>query len=74
MMIELHTPARLMDAQMGHADGSVQALYSHVTEGMIRELLDGLTQKRDGALAERRLLNPGSPVAALDRLLRGMEK
>ncbi|MDT5039457.1 MAG: hypothetical protein QOE51_442 [Actinoplanes sp.] len=74
MMVELRTPARLMDAQMGHADGSVQALYSHVTDGMICDLLDGLTQKWEKALAERRLLSPRSPVPALDRLLTGAEE
>ncbi len=42
-MIELGTPATLMDDQMGHADGSVQARYSHVTAEMTRRLLDGLT-------------------------------
>jgi Phage integrase family len=44
LMIEVGTPATLMDAQMGHADGSVQARYSHVTEGMTGRLLDGLTE------------------------------
>jgi hypothetical protein len=34
MMIELGTPATLMDAQMGYEDGSVHARYSHVTSGM----------------------------------------
>ncbi|MEU7872801.1 hypothetical protein [Dactylosporangium sp. NPDC049140] len=43
-MIELGTSATLMDAQMGHADGSVQALYAHVTAGMVRRLLDRLTE------------------------------
>ena len=33
-MVELGTPAPLMDEQMGHEDGSVQARYSHVTSGM----------------------------------------
>jgi hypothetical protein len=47
----------------------VQALYSHVTDGMIRDLLDGLTQVWEKALAERRRLSPRSPVAVLDRLL-----
>jgi hypothetical protein len=68
-MVELRTPARLMDAQMGHVDGSVQALYSHVTDGMLRDLLDGLTREWEKALAERRQLSPRSPVGALDRLL-----
>ncbi|BCJ55067.1 hypothetical protein Asp14428_65420 [Actinoplanes sp. NBRC 14428] len=46
---------------MGHADGSVQALYSHVTDGMIRDLHDGLTQVWGRALADRRGLSPRSP-------------
>ncbi|MFI5491342.1 hypothetical protein [Actinoplanes sp. NPDC051859] len=66
--------ARLMDAQMGHADGSMQALYSHVTDGMIRELLDELTRIWENASAQRRRLSARSPVAALDRLLRAGEK
>jgi integrase len=74
LMIELRTPARLMDAQMGHADGSVQALYAHVTDGMIRDLLDGLTRTWEGALAQRRQLSARSPVAVLDRLLTGAEE
>jgi hypothetical protein len=71
-MVELGTPATLMDAQMGHADGSVQALYAHVTAGMSQRLLDGLTEVWDEALAARRRISPGSPVAVLDRLLRGV--
>ena len=51
--------------------GSVQALYPHVTDGMIRELLVGLTRLWEEALAQRRLLSPRSPVAVLDRLLTG---
>ncbi|WP_238007817.1 LacI family DNA-binding transcriptional regulator [Dactylosporangium sp. AC04546] len=70
MMVELGTPATLMDAQMGHADGSVQALYAHITAGMTQRLLDGLTDVWRAALAERRRLSPGSPVGALDQLLR----
>jgi integrase len=69
LMIELGTPATLMDAQMGHADGSVQAIYSHVTQEMIERLLGGLTTSWRAALETRRALNPRSPVAVLDRLL-----
>jgi integrase len=43
LMVELGTPATLMDAQMGHEDGSVQARYSHITPDMVQRLLDGLT-------------------------------
>ena len=70
IMIELGAPATLMDAQMGHADGSVQARYSHVTDGMADRLLDGLTGLWIEALEARRQLSPRSPVAVLDRLLR----
>jgi integrase len=41
LMVELGTPATLMDDQMGHEDGSVQARYSHITSGMLQRLLDG---------------------------------
>jgi integrase len=68
MMVELGTPATLMDAQMGHEDGSVQARYAHVASGMTGRLLDGLTELW-AALDARREFSPRSPVAVLDRLL-----
>jgi integrase len=70
LMVELGTPPTLMDDQMGHSDGSVQARYAHATREMIRRLLDGLTAAWRTALAARRELSPGSPVAVLDRLLK----
>ncbi|HEX6682865.1 MAG TPA: hypothetical protein VF062_08730 [Candidatus Limnocylindrales bacterium] len=73
LLDELGTPKKLTDEQMGHSDGSVQAGYSHVTDTMIRRLMDGLTELWEAALAERRAMAPGSPVAVLDRLLKGVE-
>ncbi len=70
LMEELGTPPKLMDERLGHEDGSVQARYSHVTAPMRRRLLDGLTERWDAALEARRGMNPGSPVAVLDVLLR----
>ncbi len=70
LMVELGTPSTVMDDQMGHSDGSVQARYAHATPEMVRRLLDGLTQVWEDALAARRQLSPGSSVAALDGLLR----
>jgi hypothetical protein len=70
MMVELGTPATLMDTQMGHADRSVQGLYAHITPAMTARLLGGLTELWTAALAARRELNPGSPVPVLDQLLR----
>jgi len=58
---------------MGHRDGSGQAGYSHVTDLMVQRLMDGLTELWEAALAERRAMSPGSPVAVLDRLLKTME-
>jgi integrase len=70
LMVELGTPATLMDVQMGHQDGSVQARYAHITPAMSERLLDGLTTLWLEALAARRDLSRGSPVTVLDRLLR----
>jgi hypothetical protein len=70
LMVELGTPPTVMDDQMGHSDGSVQARYAHATADMVRRLLDGLTAVWEDALAARRQLSPVSPVAVLDRLLR----
>lgn len=69
LMEELGTPAKLMDERMGHADGSIQARYTHVTPGMRAQLLDGLTGLWVAALDARRALAPRSPVKVLDRLL-----
>jgi integrase len=51
LMEELRTPAKLMDERLGHADGSIQARYSHVTATMRAQLLDGLTETWLAALA-----------------------
>jgi hypothetical protein len=69
LMVELGTPPTLMDDQMGHSDGSMQARYAHATSEMLRRLLDGLTGVWTEALDARRELSPGSPVVILDRLL-----
>jgi integrase len=70
LMVGLGTPSTVMDEQMGHSDGSVQARYAHATADMVRRLLDGLTAVWESALQTRRELSPGSPVAVLDGLLR----
>jgi integrase len=70
LMDELGTPPKLKDERMGHEDGSVQARYSHVTAEMRRRLVDDLTSVWRAALAQRRSMGPGSPVAVLDRLLK----
>jgi hypothetical protein len=58
LMVELGTPATVMDEQMGHSDGSVQARYAHTTADMVRRLLDGLTAAWENALAARRSAPP----------------
>jgi len=68
-MVELGTPAALMDERLGHADGSVQARYTHVTADMRRRLVEALTEVWEAALARRRELSPGSPVEMLNELL-----
>ncbi|MEV7229706.1 LacI family DNA-binding transcriptional regulator [Polymorphospora sp. NPDC051019] len=70
-MVELGTPPPLMDDRMGHEDGSVQARYSHVTTEMRQRLMAGLTGLWEASLSTRREMALGSPVAVLDRLLKG---
>jgi hypothetical protein len=69
LMEELGTPKRLMDAQMGHEDGSIGARYAHVTTTMVGRLITDLTEAWQAAFDARLALSPGSPVAVLDRLL-----
>jgi integrase len=74
IMEEAGTPPKLMDERLGHEDGSVQARYSHVTPRMRARLMDALTEQWEEALDIRRTMSPGSPVAALDALLRSGER
>ncbi|WP_433720936.1 hypothetical protein ACQP2Y_37350 [Actinoplanes sp. CA-051413] len=69
MMVELGPPATLMDEQMGHEDGSVQARCAHLASGMTQRLVDDLTELWTAALRGRRAINLRSPVAVLDQLL-----
>ena len=68
LMVELGTPAKLMDERMGHEDGSVQARYSHVTAEMRRRLVGDSSNMWEAALDQRRRLSSRSPVAVLDAL------
>ncbi|MEU8406910.1 LacI family DNA-binding transcriptional regulator [Micromonospora sp. NPDC048842] len=70
VMVGAGIPSKLMDDRMGHEDGSVQARYSHVTQDMRQRLLVALTDLWEASLAARREMSPGSPVGALDRLLK----
>ncbi|MFE2046625.1 LacI family DNA-binding transcriptional regulator [Streptomyces sp. NPDC059477] len=69
VMEDLGTPPKLMDERMGHLDGSVQARYSHITDGMRQRLMDGLTDVWEQSLDARLALHDRSPVPILDRLL-----
>jgi integrase len=72
MMEEIGVPKKLQDDRMGHADGSVQARYSHITAAMRQRLMDDLTAQWEAALRARRAMSSGSPVRALDALLRAV--
>lgn len=69
MMEDLGTEKVLMDERMGHIDGSVSACYAHVTPGMRKRLMLGLTDQWEAALDARLAMCPRSPVRALDTLL-----
>ena len=69
LMAELGIPEVLSHDRLGHKLGGIAGLYSHVTDGMREELMGKLTDRWDKALDARRVLNPRSPVTALDGLL-----
>ncbi|MFD6818801.1 tyrosine-type recombinase/integrase [Streptomyces sp. NPDC060085] len=71
LMREVGTPPKLMDERMGHEDGSVQSRYDHITPRMRQALMTALTGMWEEALDARRTMSLGSPVAALDALLKG---
>ncbi|MEV0187483.1 LacI family DNA-binding transcriptional regulator [Kitasatospora purpeofusca] len=73
LMREAGTPPKLMDERMGHEDGSVQARYDHITPGMRKSLMAALTEMWEEALEKRRAMGSGSPVAALDALLKARQ-
>lgn len=70
LMREVGTPPKLMDERMGHEDGSVQSRYDHITPGMRLSLMTALTGMWEEALDARRTMSLGSPVAALDAVLK----
>jgi hypothetical protein len=60
---EAGIPPKLMDERMGHEDGSVQSRYGPITAGMRQALMAALTEIWEEALAARRAMSHGSPVA-----------
>ncbi|WP_457029257.1 tyrosine-type recombinase/integrase [Kitasatospora sp. P5_F3] len=73
LMREMGTPPKLMDERMGHEDGSVQSRYDHITATMRQTLMAALSEMWEEALEARRAMNPGSPVAVLDVLLKARQ-
>ncbi|MFE1032497.1 tyrosine-type recombinase/integrase [Streptomyces sp. NPDC058807] len=73
VMEDLGTEKVLMDERMGHIDGSVSARYAHVTPGMRKRLMLGLTEQWEMALDARLSMSPTSPVRMLDGLLRARQ-
>lgn len=69
IMEEIGVPKKLQDDRMGHADGSVQARYSHITAAMRQRLMDDLSAQWETALRARKAMSSASPVRALDLLL-----
>lgn len=62
-----------ISAAWGVVDGSVSARYSHVTPGMRKRLMLGLTEQWEASLDARRKVHPRSSVVVLERLLRARD-
>ncbi|MFI1589631.1 LacI family DNA-binding transcriptional regulator [Streptomyces halstedii] len=71
VMEDLGTEKVLMDQRMGHIDGSVSARYAHVTPGMRKRLMAGMTEQWEAALDSRLAMCPTSSVRVLRDLLHG---
>lgn len=69
LMEELGTPKPLMNDRMGHKDHSVSGRYSHPTDGMREQLMEGLSRSWEMALAQRRDMGVSSPVRLVEDLL-----
>jgi integrase len=69
LLEELGIPKVLIDERLGHEDGSVSALYTHITDSMRAAMVDALTEVWLRSLDERLELAPQSPVPLLDALL-----
>lgn len=74
LMAELRTPEVLSHERLGHQLGGIAGRYSHVTDPMRQELMDGLTRHWEQALDARAAIRPHSPVRALDALLQARYK
>jgi hypothetical protein len=70
LMVGLRTPEVLSHERLGHEMGGIGSVYSHVTSAMRAELCEQLTGLWERALDARLAMSPGSPVPALDGLLR----
>lgn len=71
LLEDLGTAKVLMDERMGHTDGSVSARYSHVTPSMRRRLLEGLQERWEECVQERRAMDLESPVSLVKGILEG---
>lgn len=69
LLVQMRVPEILSHERLGHELGGIGGRYSHITPAMRHDLLDGLTEHWDAALAARREMNPTSPVPILDNLL-----
>jgi hypothetical protein len=74
LMAELRTPEVLSHERLGHQLGGIAGRYSHVTDPMRGELIDGLTRHWEQALDAHAAIRPHSPVRALDALLQARYK
>ncbi|MEV2222638.1 LacI family DNA-binding transcriptional regulator [Nocardia vinacea] len=71
---EWGTPRVLRDSRIGHADGSVAAIYNHVTGAMVDQLMERLEAQFWEAVDARLAEHPRSPVAVLDNILQARQK
>lgn len=71
LLEDMGTPKVLMDERLGHMDASISARYSHVTPAMRRRLLEGLHERWEECVGQRRKMDLPSPVPLVKSILEG---
>lgn len=68
-LAELGVPEILQADRMGHVVPGMRGVYTHISDGMVADMLAGLTRLWEESLAARAAIYPWSPVAVLNELL-----
>ncbi|MDB4873015.1 MAG: LacI family transcriptional regulator [Gemmatimonadales bacterium] len=73
-MAEDGIPEILQADRLGHEVPGMRGVYTHVSDGMRKQLMEALQRRWEAALDKRLAIDPHSPVPILEGLLREHER